>query len=87
MRLSTVEGYFPQPRDRVLIVPTMGSIFVRMSEPNSTVPRIELIEREAYEAYLARNREVGRKIEHWLDAEKDLIFESVEAEAYFRSAD
>jgi hypothetical protein len=60
-----------------------------MSDTNSKAPRKELIERGAYEFYLARNREPGREIENWLDAEKDLIFESVliEAAAYFRPTD
>ena len=60
-----------------------------MSESNSKTPRTELIERRAYELYLARNCEPGREIEDWLQAEKDLIFEHflVEAEAYFRSVD
>lgn len=59
-----------------------------MSEPHSTAPRTEVIERRAYEFYLARNCRPGRDLDDWLDAEKDLIFENalMEAESYFRSA-
>lgn len=59
-----------------------------MNESHSNAPRIELIERRAYEFYLARNCEPGKEIEDWLNAEKDLIFENalMEAETYFRSA-
>jgi len=59
-----------------------------LSESHSTAARIELIERRAYEFYLARDCRLGRDLDDWLDAEKDLILENalMEAEAYFRSA-
>lgn len=38
------------------------------------------IERRAYELYLARDREEGKALDHWLDAKLDLFLESFEAE-------
>jgi hypothetical protein len=58
-----------------------------MPESNLKPLRTELIEKRAYEFYLARHCESGRDIEDWLRAERDLLFENflIDAEEYFRS--
>lgn len=37
----------------------------------------EQIEQRAYEMYLARGREEGKALNHWLDAKLDLLLESL----------